>query len=293
MQERVDLDVIKVILDKFKVEKKHNIYFGVDILYLAKILNLKKTNLDTLAEIVLNFFLNRIGKSGNLVIPVFHFDCIKKKIFNQETSAGQTGFLGKILLKKYFHLRTQHPIYSFLCFGNYANKLIKLNNVNATGKESPWKYFIQDNFDIITLGHHYVRSFTHVHYLENLIGVNYRFIKKFSLNYTDINCKTSLKKYSFYARKENICEFSGITKKCEKFFIKNNLANFYKYKDFISFKLNIKNAANVILEDMKKNSENFVSYIRPNSNNKENFCTNDNSMYELEKKYRFNVKSNL
>ena len=46
---------------------------------------------------------------------------------------------------------------------------------------------------MVTLGHHYSRSFTHVHYLESLSKVNYRYNKKFSLKYTNLNNKISKK----------------------------------------------------------------------------------------------------
>jgi aminoglycoside 3-N-acetyltransferase len=293
MKKKINLDIVKLILDKFKIEKEDNIYLGIDIFKLIKHINLKNNTFDFFIKILLDYFLKRVGSSGNIIIPVFNFDCIKRKIFNQISSPGQSGLLGNTLLKKNFHLRTQNPIYSFLCFGNYSNKFIKMNNINATGVDSPWEIFISNNFDIITLGHHYARSFTHVHYLENLIGVDYRFSKKYTVKYTNIKNKKSFKTYSFFARKKNICEFSGITKKCENFFLKNDITQFYKYNDFISFKLNINKACNLILDDMKRNSEKFVTYIRKGKNNINNLYIGDNTMSNLERKYLLNINSNV
>ena len=72
-------------------------------------------------------------------------------------------------------------MYSFLVFEKKSNKYLKINNSNATGNNSLWKNFNDDNFQLVTLGHHYVRSLTHVHYLENLVGVDYRFVKHFDV----------------------------------------------------------------------------------------------------------------
>ena len=41
------------------------------------------------------------AKNGNLVVPVFNYDCIPDKKFHILKSSGQSGLLGNILLKKY------------------------------------------------------------------------------------------------------------------------------------------------------------------------------------------------
>ena len=251
MKQKINLDPLEIILDKLELNNK-NIYLGVDFLLLVKKLNPKNINYIETTELILNYFLKKVGKFGNLVIPVFNFDCIPEKKFNIINSPGQSGVLGNILLKKYSHLRTTHPLYSFLCFGNGFKKYKKINNLNGTAKNSLWKYFIEDDFDLITLGHHYSRSLTHVHYIEDLLDVDYRFNLKFPLIYTNQKNISSKKTYSFLARKRESCDFSGMTKNCDKVFLKENVTNFYKYKGLISFKLSIKEASNLFYTDLKK-----------------------------------------
>lgn len=285
---KIKINVLKKILDNLEINKGDNIYLGIDFFKTAKTIGEKKITSKKFVDLFLNYFLKRLGKKGNLIIPVFNFNCVGEKKFNQKTSAGQSGALGNMLLKKYFYLRTDHPFYSFLCFGNKLNTYKKVKDINATGKNSLWKYFIQDNFSLVTLGHHYSRSFTHVHYLESLSKVNYRYNKKFSLKYTNLNNKISKKTYSFFARRKNICDFSGITKKCDNFLIKQNIAKFFKYKKFISFKLDIKSASKIILDDLNKKSINFVYYI--NKNKKNTNVISNKSILSLEKLY-INKKS--
>ena len=284
MKQKINLDPLEIILDKLELNNK-NIYLGVDFLLLVKKLNPKNINYIETTELILNYFLKKVGKFGNLVIPVFNFDCIPEKKFNIINSPGQSGVLGNILLKKYSHLRTTHPLYSFLCFGNGFKKYKKINNLNGTAKNSLWKYFIEDDFDLITLGHHYSRSLTHVHYIEDLLDVDYRFNLKFPLIYTNQKNISSKKTYSFLARKRESCDFSGMTKNCDKVFLKENVTNFYKYKGLISFKLSIKEASNLFYTDLKKNSENLISYIRPNKLNKNLLCSYDGTISRIEKYY--------
>ena len=284
MKKNINFDHIERILDKLNI-KNNNIYLGVDYFVLIKILKPKNINYFEATDIILDFFLKKIGKFGNLIIPVFNFDCIHKKKFNIIKSPGQTGVLGNLLLKKYPHLRTDHPLYSFLCFGKNSKKYKKLKNLNGTAKNSIWKYFIDDEFELVSLGHHYSRSLTHIHYIENLLDVDYRFNLKFPLIYTNLNNISLKKTYSFFARKREVCDFSGMTKKCDKLFLNEGISTFYKYRNSICFKLNIKEASNLLYSDLKKNSENLISYIRPNKPNHDVLCNYNGSISELEDRY--------
>ena len=285
MCKKINLDPLNIILDKLELNSK-NVYLGVDFILLVKELKPQNVNYTDVAEFILNYFIKKIGKFGNLIIPVFNFDCVLEKKFDAINSPGQSGVLGNILLNNYSHLRTSHPMYSFLCFGNNFKKFKKIDYSNGTAKNSLWKYFIEDDFELITLGHHYSRSLTHIHYIEDLLNVDYRFNKKFRLIYTNQKNISSNKTYSFLARKKEICDFSGMTKACDKIFIKENIANFYRYKNFISFKLNIKEASNLFYIDLKNNSEKLISYIRKNKLNKNILCGYDGSITHLEKSYK-------
>ena len=177
------------ILSKFNIKKGSNIYVGIDILMVAKYLKYQSKNLHDLADIFLKFLIKHVGKSGTIVIPVFNLDCVPSKKFDRKNSPGQSGMFGNLLLKKYYKYRTKHPMYSFLVFGKKSKKYMKVNNGNATGPDSLWKNFNDDRFDLITFGHHYVRSLTHVHYLEDLANINYRVNKIFKVKYKDFKKK--------------------------------------------------------------------------------------------------------
>ena len=149
--------------------------------------------------------------------------------------------------------------------------------------------FIEDKFDLVTLGHHYSRSLTHMHYIENLLGVDYRFNLNFSVKYFENKKKFINKNFSFFARKREICEFSGVTFDCDKLFMKEKVSKFYRYKNLISFKLNIRQASDILIEDLSRNSEKLISYIRPNKINKNVLHSGDGTMLSLEKKYLKNI----
>ncbi len=289
---KINTNQLLNVLKKFKIKKGSNIYVGVEIIMLAKLLKYKSKNLYKLADFILKFLVDIVGKNGNVVIPVFNLDCVPKNKFDRKNSQGQSGMLGNLLLKKYYKFRTRHPMYSFLVFGSKSREYMKVNNQNATGKNSLWKHFNDDNFELITFGHHYVRSLTHVHYLEDLSNIKYRYNKTFKVKYTDFNKKKFTSNYSFFARKLGLCEFSSITKKCDRTFFKHNIAKFEYINNLICFKLNLKKASNVILRSLNKNSKKLVSFIKTGeeSKNKTVLNNDDMSVFNLEKKYLLKKK---
>ena len=115
----------------------------------------------------------------------------------------------------------------------------------------------ENNYKIVSLGHHYNRSFTIVHHLENLSSIDYRYNKTFSINYKDLNNKIKKIKFQFFARKRNKCKYSAITMKCDQILRKKNCLNFTDIKTNI-FNLNLKKSCMLILNDLKKKNQSLL-----------------------------------
>jgi aminoglycoside 3-N-acetyltransferase len=116
-----DIKILNKILKNLKVKKNDNIYLGVDFFKLYKTLDYKKVNRFDFANKVLNFFLKRLGNDGTLIIPVFDFNSVVEKKFDQRFSSSDSGALGALLLKDFYKHRIGTPFYSFLCFGKKLN----------------------------------------------------------------------------------------------------------------------------------------------------------------------------
>ena len=125
---KINKKKLSIVFDRFKISKGSNIYIGVDILALAKFLNFQSKNFENFAEIFLKLLLNKVGKSGTVVVPVFNFDCVSKKKFDRKNSVGQSGMFGNLLLRKFYKFRTKHPMYSFLVFGKNSKLYLKKEN---------------------------------------------------------------------------------------------------------------------------------------------------------------------
>jgi aminoglycoside N3'-acetyltransferase len=251
---------LKKIINDFHIKEGDNIYLSIDLMRLALTVNFHYKDLDKFSNLILNLFINKIGKSGNIIIPVFNQKSISSKFFNRKKSPGESGAFGNFLLKKNYRNRSRHPYVSFLCFGNDLINFTKIKNQNSEGLNSPWSYMIKKKFDLITIGHHFQKAFSIIHYLERMAKVNYRYDKFFTVNYTDFNGITEKRRYSFFARKLDICNYSSITTYCYDYFIKKNITQKKKFEKLISYKTNLKEACNVILKDLKLGSKKFISY---------------------------------
>ena len=253
--------ILEKILKQHQIKKGDKLYLGIDLMYLSLASKIPRNKMEQFSFQILDYILKKIGKEGSLIIPVFDESSVKRKFFDRKNSMGQTGIFGNYLLKKKFKNRTFHPLSSFLIFGKEKKKVLSLNYVNSEGENSIWPYLIINKFKIFTIGYHYALSTTIVHYLERKAKVNYRFDKKFKVKYKNLDGKISNRYFFFFARKLSICEYSSITKTCDKLLKSKKIYKFYKIKKLISFTLKIDEFANLILIDLKKGSKQLVDYI--------------------------------
>ena len=177
-----------------------------------------------------------------------------------------------------------HPMYSFLFFGKHKMKYINKEYLHADDKDSHFNSFLNNNYKMVTLGHHYNTSFTIVHFLEKMGKIDYRFDKKFFVKYIDFNRKKTTKYFYFYARKKNKCKFSAITKKCDYVLRKKKLFNFFKFKKLICFNLKLNEGCKLISSDIEKKSFQLVAYIDGNNKNSRKVLNYNNTSL-LEKFY--------
>ena len=277
------LETINKILDELNLKKNDKIHLSIDLMKFFFNLKIKRMSFIKFSEIILELIKLRIGENGIIAVPVFNFNCVHSKKFNRVKTPGQTGAFGNFLLKRYFKNRSYHPINSFLIFGKNSSRLINHKHQNCHGVNSIWKYFIKENFKLVTIGHHYVRSFTIVHYLERLSNVRYRFDKSVEIQYTNFGKKKKYK-FKFFARKLDICNHSTITFKCDEIFLKKKIFKFFRINKLISFSINLQKASRLIMIDLKRKKNTLVTFSN-NKNKKHNVLDFPNTI-KIEEKYQ-------
>lgn len=284
MKNNTDFKKLSQILKNLKIKKGDNLYLSLDSFKAFSIIA-KKPELKLFkfySYELLRYMKKKVGPNGNILIPVFCTNISKTKTFNRSKTKSNVGLIGNYLLERYFRNRTYNPFYSFLIFGKHKKELLNYKNVGATELISPWKFIIEKNYKIFSLGIHYARSLTVNHYFEQSKKVKYRYIKNFMLNYLDFNKKKYQKiKFNFLVRKK-YCQFSGITSFCEKMFLKKKIALIYKHNNYSSYILHLNKASKYLIQDIESSKNNLLYFRGTKSNPKK--VLNKDDFYDLENK---------
>ncbi|UTC68220.1 MULTISPECIES: AAC(3) family N-acetyltransferase [unclassified Treponema] len=174
------------------------VLFTSDAVRLGYYFHKNKENFDI--NELLDLILNKIGTAGTVLFPTYNWDFCKGIQFDYKNTPSQTGSLSQAALKHSAFKRTKHPIYSWAVAGKDREYLCELNNTDSFAEDSPFAYLYKKNGKNIILDVSMQNSFTFVHYVEQTVGVSYRYVKNFSANYIDETGMESLRTYSMFVR---------------------------------------------------------------------------------------------
>lgn len=209
---------------------------GDKVLVSSDLLNffiqIKKTNNQITINNIIDILLKIIGKNGTILFPTFNWDFCKGKEFDPKKSRSMTGSLSSAALKRKEFKRSRNPIYSFAVAGKDRDYICRLKHKACFGLDSPLGYLIEKKAKNLSIGLDYKDGFTFVHVVEELVGVDYRYNKKYS-GITIINKKKKLEIYSMYVRDLSLNLVTVINKELDKILLRKKLLlknNFYKIK---------------------------------------------------------------
>lgn len=151
-------------------------------------------------EDILQSFLNAIGTSGTLVIPLFNFDFANGVAFDIENTPSHMGALTEAARRHPKSLRTSHPIYSFAVIGPRAEEFANNDNVSGYGSDSPFAKLREMNGRIAVLDLPEQNSMTFYHHVEEMHKVDYRYHKEFTGSYIGKSGGSETKTYSLFVR---------------------------------------------------------------------------------------------
>ena len=167
---------------KLKIEKNAMLWVHVGIKSIGVVKDLK----------VITRAFKKILVHGTLIIPAFSYSWCKNERFTKNKSMCQSmGSYSKSLVKDKSFKRTNHPNFSVFIMDN--SKIIKnrsflknINNNTCFGKNSIFDLLyknskFQPSYVVLLGGAHddVVFRTTFIHYVEQFIGVQYRYLKKF------------------------------------------------------------------------------------------------------------------
>ncbi len=149
-------------------------------------------------EILKNCFLNVLGNKGTLIVPTFNWDFCKGKKYNHQTTRSKVGMFTGYVLSDKRAIRSTHPIYSFAGIGPDVDKLFNEISNSSFGENSVFHRLHRIDAKVVFFNTSF-NECTFVHYVEQKIGVDYRFLKQFEGTVVNNGHETT-GTYDFYAR---------------------------------------------------------------------------------------------
>lgn len=208
---------------------------------------------------IIDTLQNLIGEEGTLLFPTYNWGWCKGKPFIYEKTLGETGALGNTALKRADFKRTKHPIYSFAVWGKDKDKLVAFDNIDSWGSDSPFNYLYINKAKNLFID--VIDFYTFTHYVEESVGVYYRFIKKIKSIY-EINSVQEERIYTMYVRKLDL-NFETDSETLLQLLNNSACLNYFNCMEIQCGIIDMYATFDVIKKDIVNNeSKNLIKYIK-------------------------------
>ncbi len=142
-------------------------------------------------QAVIDALLTVLSPEGTLIMPTFNFNFNKGEPWDVRTTPSQMGVLTELVRLNPRAKRVFHPFYSFAIIGKHADDLTRERYKSSYERSSVFGKLRDLDGKIMIIGLDYTHSLTFVHHVEQMEGVDYRFIKAFSGEVTDEDGRTT------------------------------------------------------------------------------------------------------
>ncbi|MBN1305124.1 MAG: AAC(3) family N-acetyltransferase [Anaerolineales bacterium] len=136
-------------------------------------------------QAVIDALLDVLGPDGTLIMPTFNFNFNKGEPWDVRETPSHMGVLTELVRKDPRAKRVFHPIYSFAIIGKHAEMLGGLKYKSSYGPDSVFAKLRELDGKIMIIGLSYNNSMTFFHHVEEMVGVDYRYMKDFTGMVTD------------------------------------------------------------------------------------------------------------
>ncbi len=208
------LDFVKA-LKKVGLASGDVIFVHSDIAPFGKLCTFDKTLLlKTLTEAI----KESIGWTGTIIMPTFTYSFCKDEVFDPTYSKSTVGVLTEHFRSQPDVVRTNHPIFSVAIWGSQKEIFVDVGK-DSFGKHSIFEKLHHQNAKIVFLGAPF-QSCTFLHYVEQIHGIPYRFMKTFrgTVNFSGLQHESEC---TFFVRPlDNNVVFD--TSKLERYLLDNN-----------------------------------------------------------------------
>jgi aminoglycoside 3-N-acetyltransferase len=136
-------------------------------------------------QTVINALLDVLTPEGTLIMPNFNFDFCKGAPWDVRSTPSHMGIITELVRKDPRAKRVFHPIYSFAIIGKHAETLTAERYTSSYGANSVFGKLRELDGKMMVVGLRYTDSLTFFHHVEEMEGVDYRYMKSFTGPVTD------------------------------------------------------------------------------------------------------------
>lgn len=133
---------------------------------------------DDAAELLLSCLLDVVGERGTVLVPTFTYSFCTGEPFDHATTPSEVGPFTNYVLEHPDAWRSFHPIFSFAGVGVMGLPVLRGVPPTSFGYGSVFHRLHQMNALMLFVGCHFACTF--VHFVEQSIGVTYRYLKEFT-----------------------------------------------------------------------------------------------------------------
>lgn len=185
---------IKLISEKTKINPA---FIHLDLIGLTKLAKDNYSRMEKFSEILSGIE----SEGGNICIPSYTLSYTRNEIYSMnESPVVNAGVVSEYIRKNFFQKRTVDALFSYIVFGkNISESHFEVRDYDSFGKRSLIEEVFEKDGYIWTIGGVFKNS-TEIHFIEKLIGVNYREDKVFSGVITDGKGKSYNQKVIFFCK---------------------------------------------------------------------------------------------
>lgn len=248
------------ILKELPIQRGDHLLVASDVFKFA--LSLKKEKIRFNPSDFIDTLQETLGESGTLLFPAYNYDFCQGVAFDYNTTPPQKmGTLSNIAFQREDFIRTMHPVFSFLVSLNDKEAYGALRNISGFGSDSPFARLHQQKGKMLFIDVEYNRSFTFCHYVEEQIGVDYRYLKNFTGDYIDEHGISSVRTYQLLVRNLEQGVVNALNPIGERFEEEKAAEVFWMYGTKFVL-LDLSKAYGIVKDDILHNSSrNLIKYL--------------------------------
>ncbi len=196
-------------LKKVGVDKEDTIFVHSDISVFGKLAALDR---NFLLQTLIDAIKETVGEDAIIIMPTFCYSFCNGELYDVANTKSIVGVLTEYFRKQPDVSRTIHPIFSVVIWGKHKNNLLNIGK-DSFDKKSIFGKLHQMNGKIVFLGAPF-QSCTYIHYIEQMHGIPYRYMKTFKgkIRMGDMEYKDEYTYFVRYLDKNVIFDTSRLEK---------------------------------------------------------------------------------